>query len=257
MPLLNQKNISTDYYSKETVELAKKDEVDLKKIEDDDFEPITLEWVLEIERTAYARSLEPCSAAEIAEMMAALDPSAPPADVAAPEPVAPTPDVAPAAEWSKNVLPERSKNVSARERRSPANDATIIAKMRTFRVGDDSAACTSLVSNPLPCITPSLTTPISTPSDSTKASAPTPANDNLIPVWSLTGDAVTALSATVALQLSETAAVAFTFNLTPDAIAKAKDSPTDFLDPLKRSFDVELKRVLKGIALPYWFAIDD
>ena len=155
-------------------------------------------------------------------------------------------------EWSKNVLALRSKNVSARERRSPAKDATIIAKMRSFRVGDDPLTSTSSVSNPLP----SISTPITTPSDPTKVRAPTPANDNLIPVWSLTGDAVTALSATVALQLSETPGVAFTFNLTPDAIAAALASPTGFLDSLKRSFDVELKRSLPGVTLPYWFAID-
>jgi hypothetical protein len=67
---------------------------------------------------------------------------------------------------------------------------------------------------------------------------------------------VTALSATVALQLSETPAVAFSFNLTPDAIAKALDSPTGFLDSLKRSFDLKLKRLLLGVSLPYWFCID-
>jgi hypothetical protein len=146
----------------------------------------------------------------------------------------------------------RSKNVSDRERRSPTNDAMIIAKMRGFRVGADSHAATSSVSNPLP----SITSLIITPSGSTKARLTTPANDNLIPVWSLTGDDVTALSATVALQLSETPAVAFSFNLTPDAIAKALASPTGFLDPLKRSFDLELKRALKGVVLLYWFCID-
>jgi hypothetical protein len=155
-------------------------------------------------------------------------------------------------ERSKNVLALRSKNVSGRERRSPANDTITIAKMRSFRVGDDPHASTSSVSSPLP----SIITPITTPSDSKKVRAPTPTNDNLIPVWSLTCDAVTALSATVALQLSETAAVAFTFNLTPDAIAQAMDSPTGFLDRLKRSFDLELKRLLNGVVLLYWFAID-
>ncbi|THD57118.1 MAG: hypothetical protein E8A46_01875 [Bradyrhizobium sp.] len=67
---------------------------------------------------------------------------------------------------------------------------------------------------------------------------------------------MTALTATVALQISETPAVAFTFNLTPDAIAEAMAAPTGFLDSLKRSFDLELKRALKGAALPYWFVID-
>ncbi len=62
-------------------------------------------------------------------------------------------------------------------------------------------------------------------------------------------------SASVALLLLGTPPVAFTFNLTPDAIAAAKDSPAGFLDPLKRSFDEELKRLLNGVALPYWFNI--
>jgi hypothetical protein len=81
-------------------------------------------------------------------------------------------------ERSKNVLALGSKDVSVRERRSLANDAIIIAKMRGFRVRDDLHGSTSLVSEPLP----SLTSPTSFPSDSTKVRAPTPANDNLIPV---------------------------------------------------------------------------
>ena len=160
---------------------------------------------------------------------------------------------------SKNVSSLRSKSVLARKRRSPVNDAVITAKIRSFRVGDDPRASASSVSTSLPPIThplPSLTTPASHPSDSTKVRAPTPANDNLIPVWSLTGDAITALSATVALQLTDLPAVAFTFNLTPDAIAEAMAAPTGFLDSLKRSFDLELKRLLRGVTLPYWFSID-
>lgn len=127
--------------------------------------------------------------------------------------------------------------------------------MRSFRVAGVSSAHTSSVGH----LTPVLTTPISatsTPSDPTKVRAPTPANDNLIFVWSLTSVAVTAVAATVALLIAETPAVAFTFNLTPDAIAKALASPTGFLDSLKRSFDLELKRLLPGVTLPYWFAID-
>jgi hypothetical protein len=159
-------------------------------------------------------------------------------------------------EWSKNVLAVRSKNVSARERVSPANDAKHIAKIRSFRVGDDPHASTSSVSTP----TPSISYPsgsMLTPLDSKKACAPpTPANDNLIPVWSLTGVNMTAVAATAALLIEEKPAVAFTFNLTPDAIAKAMASSTGFLDSLKRSFDVELKRALLGVVLPYWFAVD-
>jgi hypothetical protein len=67
---------------------------------------------------------------------------------------------------------------------------------------------------------------------------------------------VKVLAASVALLTSEKPAVAFSFNLTPDAIAGAMDSPTGFLDCLKRSLDLELTRALKGVAVPYWFAID-
>jgi hypothetical protein len=148
---------------------------------------------------------------------------------------------------SKNVSSSRSKKVSVRRRRSPTNDAKIIAKIRDFVPSDDSPACTSSVSYSLPSL--------SCPSVSiTASSPPTPANDNRIPVWPLTGDTVTAVCATVALLIAETPAVAFTFNLTPEAIADAKRDPSGFLDPLKRRFDRQLKRL--GIALPYWFAID-
>lgn len=60
-----------------------------------------------------------------------------------------------------------------------------------------------------------------------------------------------AVAATAALQISEKPAVAFSFNLTPEAIVKAMACPTGFLDSLKRSLD----RVL-STPLPYWFAID-
>jgi hypothetical protein len=73
-------------------------------------------------------------------------------------------------------------------------------------------------------------------------------------VWDLTGDSVKAVCAAAALLIAETPAVAFTFNLTPEAIEKAKGHPAGFLDSLKRSFDKELKRA--GIVLPYWFVVD-
>lgn len=62
------------------------------------------------------------------------------------------------------------------------------------------------------------------------------------------------MCATGALLIAETPAVAFTFNLTPEAIERAKGHPAGFLDSLKRSLDKELKRA--GIVLPYWFVID-
>jgi hypothetical protein len=138
-----------------------------------------------------------------------------------------------------------------RARRLRSKDAKTIEKIRGFRIIDESARSVSSVVYP----TPSKTSPITT--HKTPLPTPSPANDNRhIPVWSLTSDAVKVFASCVALQLSGKPAVAFTFNLTPDAIAEAKDSPTGFLDPLKRSFDLELKRALQGAALPYWFAID-
>jgi hypothetical protein len=150
---------------------------------------------------------------------------------------------------SKDVSGPRSKNVSVRQRRSPANDAKIIAKIRSVQPSDDSSAGTSSVSYPSPSL--------SHPSTPIKAGEPPiPANGNLIPVWGLTGDTVKVLSASVALQLLETPPVAFTFNLTPEAVAKALGHSAGFLDSLKRSFDLELKRRLPGVVLPYWFAVD-
>jgi hypothetical protein len=141
-----------------------------------------------------------------------------------------------AGDRSKNVSSPRSKNVSVGRRRSLTKDAETIAKIRSFVPSDASSVCTSSVSYPFPSL--------SYPSTSLKAGQTfTPANDNRIPVWSLTGFTVTAVCATVALLIAETPAVAFSFNLTPDAIADAKRDPAGFLDPLKRRFDRELKRL--------------
>lgn len=136
-----------------------------------------------------------------------------------------------------------SKIVSENKRRSLANDKKTVAKMRSFCLSDVSAAPTSSVSYPASSSLPSTTT------------APKPANDNnRIPVWSLTGELVTAVCACAALQIDDNPAIAFTFNLTPDAIERAKRDPDGFLDPLKRSFDQSLKRA--GVVLPYFFAVD-
>jgi len=159
-----------------------------------------------------------------------------------------------ASEWSKNVSAERSKNVSSRVRKSAANDDKIVRSIRALRVHDASASDLSLVRDSTTPHSPPLSAPHSHPF----ASAPTPskpANDN-IPVWALTGDDVKVFSASVALQLLETPPVAFTFNLTPDAIAKAKADPKGFLDGLSRSFAQILRRRLPGMEIPYWFAID-
>ncbi len=143
---------------------------------------------------------------------------------------------------SKNVLPSRSKNVPRRRRQSAYKDARTLQKISSFLPPEPETAAPSGVSSSVSSPTPSQT------------QSPTPSNDNLIPVWDLTGDSVKAVCAAAALLIAETPAVAFTFNLTPEAIEKAKGHPAGFLDSLKRSFDKELKRA--GIVLPYWFVVD-
>ena len=155
---------------------------------------------------------------------------------------------------SKNVSSARSKNVSVRQRRSPANDAKIIAKVRSFVPSEASPAGTSSVSSPSLSLTHPLSS-LSYPSSSTKAGAPPiAANDNLIPIWGLTGDTVKVFAASVALQLLGTPPIAFTFNPTPEAVDRGLCHPERFLDSLKRPFDQKLDRA--GIVLPYWFAVD-
>ena len=133
-----------------------------------------------------------------------------------------------------------SRIVSTERRRSPENDAKIVEKMRSFRPADVSSSPASLVIEF---------------SSSFDRPTPMPANDNSsIPVWSLTGDLVTAVCAAVALQLDDNPAIAFTFNLTPEAIDVAKRNPKGFIDFLKRPLDQHLNRA--GIALPYFFAVD-
>jgi hypothetical protein len=139
-----------------------------------------------------------------------------------------------------------SKIVSEKKRQSLPNDGKTVAKMRSFRLSALSAARTSSVSYPSPSLPDSTTPP--------KAlTPPTPANDN-IPVWPRTGELVTAVCAAAALQIDDNPAIAFTFNLTPGAIADAMSHPAGFLDALKRSFDQNLRRA--GIDLPYFFAVD-
>lgn len=75
-----------DYYSDKS-EQSQEDR-DKSEQEDRDFlAEFTEEKIDELQRAAHARSLEPLSEAEIAEMMAALDPSDPPDGVAAPDTV--------------------------------------------------------------------------------------------------------------------------------------------------------------------------
>ena len=84
MPLLSRKSNLETYYSKETAALAKKVEVDLKIIDggpadtDDDLSDLDMTRSGEVESDA--------------EIMAALDPSDSPDDVAKPDPVAPVAD---------------------------------------------------------------------------------------------------------------------------------------------------------------------
>lgn len=135
---------------------------------------------------------------------------------------------------------KRSKKVPQRVRQSASKDKKTLARMRSFRVPAHLLVEETSVAHPTSFIPTSLNTP-------------TPFNDN-IPVWALTGDVVKAVAATAALQIAEKPAYAFTFNLTPEAEAKALTQSKRFVDSLKRSFDKQLDRA--GVRLPYWFAID-
>lgn len=145
---------------------------------------------------------------------------------------------------SKNVSAARSKNV-ARVRRSPAKDTRILKRISAFQV--PSSGVSSSVVLPTPLHT-AQDLPLYAPSSDIPARSP-------IPVWAHTGDKVKAVFATAALLITERPAVAFTFNLTEQAIERAKSHPAGFLDSLKRSFDAELKKAF-GAVFPYWFAID-
>ncbi|WP_375763088.1 hypothetical protein ACE10X_27225 [Bradyrhizobium sp. Pha-3] len=136
---------------------------------------------------------------------------------------------------SNNVSPSRSKKVS-RVRRSNAKDTRILQRIEAFPVPSDGVS--SSVAHSTPPHTPL-----------------TPSTNHHIPVWAHTGDRVKAVFATGALLIADTPAVAFTFNLTDDAIERAKGHPAGFLDALKRPFDAHLKRAF-GTVFPYWFAID-
>lgn len=141
---------------------------------------------------------------------------------------------------SNNVPEQRSKDVPSRRRRSVEKDGEIIAKIRAFKL-------------PVAPLTPSSLVTLSSPTHNPVALSS--ANDNLVPVWALTGDRVKVLFANVALQITEGKRhVAFSFNLTPETIDRAKSHSAGFLDCLKRDLDRELKR--GGLDLLYWFAVD-
>jgi hypothetical protein len=74
-----------DHYSDKS-EQSQEDREKRDQEDCDFFAEFTEEKIHELQRTAYARSLEPMSEAEIAEMMASLDASDAPADGAAPDP---------------------------------------------------------------------------------------------------------------------------------------------------------------------------
>lgn len=145
-----------------------------------------------------------------------------------------------------NIVPvSRSKIVPARRRRSGRKDAKIIEKIRDFDAAMFGPRDPSLVAH---------SHPLQTSQTSPQSATPKPANDNSIPVWSLTDDVVKVFSATVALQISETVPVPFVFNLTPEAIANALESPAGIVDALKRSLDKALAKA--SVELPYWFCVD-
>ena len=230
MPLLRQKLEQSQYSTSDAIS-----QDDDEKFFDD---------LAEIEAAANRGDLS--GEATDAEILAALDDDGPkPRTSSTAQAKTPEPLDANDGKRSKNVQRSRSKNVSPRRRRTLSKDAKTLIKMRSFCPAPETAPTTSLVVTPSPTSTCSINTP---------SPSLTPANDNLIPTWSLVGDSVKAVAATAALQLSDKPAHAFTFNLVPEAIEAALANPAGFLDHLKRLFDRELKRA--GLDLPYWFAID-
>lgn len=228
MPLLRQKLEQSQYSTSDAIS-----QDDDEKFFDD---------LAEIEAAANRGALS--GEATDAEILAALDDDQPKRQTGysaqTPEPLD-----ADDKKRSKNVQRSRSKNVSPRRRRTLSKDSKTLVKMRSFCPAPETAPATSLVVTPSPTSTCSINTP---------SPSLTPANDNLIPTWSLVGDSVKAVAATAALQLSDRPAHAFAFNLVPVTIEAALANPAGFLDHLKRFFDRELKRA--GLDLPYWFAID-
>lgn len=153
---------------------------------------------------------------------------------------------------SENVPPTVSENVPApaprcmsgprpkmsqkAARRSAANDRQIIERIQNFDLptGDTRAISSVATPNTHPN---RHSTPLS------------------LPTWEKTSDHLKLFSATLDIMTTpETAPYAFSFNLTPEAVTKAKSAPAGALDHLKRNLDKTLSRA--GLSLPYWFALD-
>jgi hypothetical protein len=157
---------------------------------------------------------------------------------------------------SKNVPPSAPENVPASAprcipgpcpkmsqkaaRRSAANDRQIIERIQNFELPTGDTLGNSLVA---------------TPNTPTNRHATPQSPSQTLPVWEKTSDHLKLFSASLDIMTTaESAPYAFSFNLTPEAITKAKASPAGALDHLKRSLDKVLSRA--GLSLPYWFALD-
>lgn len=157
---------------------------------------------------------------------------------------------------SENVPPSASENVPTSAprcilgpcpkmsqkagRRSAANDRQIIERIQNLELPTGDTLGKSLVAAP-------------NTHPNRHATAQSPSQS--LPTWEKTSDFLKLFSATLDIMTTpETAPYAFSFNLTPEAITKAKASPAGALDHLKRSLDKVLSRA--GLSLPYWFALD-
>lgn len=221
MPLQRKPDPETHYSRK-----AEAFPPDSEKTLDDGFlVEFTPEEIRELERTAYARSLEPCSPAEIEELLAGLD--------------CPT--------WSKivtDVSPEPlSKKVTRRRRRSNDRDAQAIKTIQESELSPDPSQYPSLVGT--------LQHTISTPS--TPQKSPTPCNENVrAPAWVFTTDRAKLFAANRALADS---AHAFTLNLGPDQLQRAVASPKGFSAYMRLAIMRALSRDLGYVPL-FWFVVD-
>jgi hypothetical protein len=153
---------------------------------------------------------------------------------------------------SKNVPPSASENVPTpaprcipgpcpkmsqkAARRSAANDRQIIERIQNFDLPTGDTLGNSLVA-----------APNTHPNRHATAQS--------LPTWEKTSDHLKLFSASLDIMTTPASApYAFSFNLTPEAITKAKASPAGALDHLKRNLDKTLSRA--GLSLPYWFALD-
>lgn len=134
-----------------------------------------------------------------------------------------------------------SDKVTGRNRRSDKKDKELLDRIRKFKLPASDTPEASFSSDPIPHPTRPLTTPSST---STAAS---------LCVWDHVSDRMKLTCSTIALQVWSDP-TSWTFNLTPEAQAKALAHPKGFTKSLALALNRKLKDRLGRVPL-YWFSI--